>query len=285
MRYDRVGVGLSDRRREPSEMSLESEVAVLEALIDELQIDRCSLVGMSCGSCIGAAYARRHPERVERFVIYGGYAHGDALAPPPVRASLVGLVRSTWGLGSRVVTEVFMTGADARERRDYSRFQRAAASADLAADLLELTFAFDAREDLRALRTPTTVIHRTGDQTIPFAQGREVATLVCGARLMPLPGSAHHPWRGDVSGTAAALTGALSDEAAGHVAQSSLHALTEREREVLALVARGFSDAAIAEQLVVSPHTVHRHIANIRAKLSLPSRAAAAAFAGREGLG
>jgi DNA-binding CsgD family transcriptional regulator len=60
--------------------------------------------------------------------------------------------------------------------------------------------------------------------------------------------------------------------------------LTAREIEVLRLVARGMSDAQIAEELIVSPHTVHRHIANIRTKLDLPSRAAAVAYAAREGL-
>jgi hypothetical protein len=49
-------------------------------------------------------------------------------------------------------------------------------------------------------------------------------------------------------------------------------------------LARGFSDADIAEQLVLSPHTVHRHLANIRIKVNVPSRAAAAAFAVRAGL-
>lgn len=60
--------------------------------------------------------------------------------------------------------------------------------------------------------------------------------------------------------------------------------LSPRELEVLALVAQGLGDAEIAERLVVSPHTVHRHVANIRAKLRLPSRAAAVAYAAREGL-
>jgi DNA-binding NarL/FixJ family response regulator len=53
---------------------------------------------------------------------------------------------------------------------------------------------------------------------------------------------------------------------------------------VLTLVARGFSDSDIAEQFVLSTHTVHRHVANIRNKLNLPSRTAAAAFAVRAGL-
>ena len=60
--------------------------------------------------------------------------------------------------------------------------------------------------------------------------------------------------------------------------------LTPREIEILQLVARGMSDAQIAERLVVSPHTVHRHVANIRVKLRLSSRSAAVAYAARAGL-
>jgi LuxR family maltose regulon positive regulatory protein len=60
--------------------------------------------------------------------------------------------------------------------------------------------------------------------------------------------------------------------------------LTTREREVLRLIVDGLSDEAIADRLVLSPHTVHRHVANIRSKLRQPSRAAAAAHAIRDGL-
>jgi ATP/maltotriose-dependent transcriptional regulator MalT len=49
-------------------------------------------------------------------------------------------------------------------------------------------------------------------------------------------------------------------------------------------VARGLSEGQIPERLVVSPHTVHRHVANVRAKLGEPSRAAAVASAVRLGL-
>jgi DNA-binding NarL/FixJ family response regulator len=53
---------------------------------------------------------------------------------------------------------------------------------------------------------------------------------------------------------------------------------------VLALVATGLSDREIAERLVLSPHTVHRHVANVRTKLGLPTRAAAVAAATKRGL-
>ena len=60
--------------------------------------------------------------------------------------------------------------------------------------------------------------------------------------------------------------------------------LTPREREVLALLAEGLSNRGIAERLVVSEHTVHRHVTSILRKLDLPSRTAAAAVAVRAGL-
>jgi ATP/maltotriose-dependent transcriptional regulator MalT len=60
--------------------------------------------------------------------------------------------------------------------------------------------------------------------------------------------------------------------------------LTGRELEVLRLVASGLSNQLIGERLFVSEHTVHRHLANIFAKLSVSSRAAAVAQAARRGL-
>jgi DNA-binding CsgD family transcriptional regulator len=68
------------------------------------------------------------------------------------------------------------------------------------------------------------------------------------------------------------------------VRRSQSGPLTAREVEVLRLVAEGMSDPEIASTLVLSEHTVHRHVANIRTKLRQSSRAAAAAYAARNGL-
>ena len=61
-------------------------------------------------------------------------------------------------------------------------------------------------------------------------------------------------------------------------------ALTEREREVLALLAEGLTNAAIAEQLVVSVHTVRNHVSNLSAKLGARSKLEALSIAMRDGL-
>jgi non-specific serine/threonine protein kinase len=68
------------------------------------------------------------------------------------------------------------------------------------------------------------------------------------------------------------------------VSAGAASVLTPRELDVLKLVAQGLSNADIARRLVLSEHTVHRHLANILRKLGLSSRAAAAAWGARTGL-
>jgi len=78
--------------------------------------------------------------------------------------------------------------------------------------------------------------------------------------------------------------GALVSEPDAARSAEAVTVLTPRELEVLKLVAQGLSNADIAQRLVLSEHTVHRHLANILRKLSLSSRAAAAAWGVRTGL-
>lgn len=288
VRYDGPGVGMSDRDAQPRERTLDDDVALLGAILDELGLERVALLGGSSGGCAAIAFAARFPERVERLLLYGAYADGASIAPPAVRDAIVATVRSHWGLGSRVLADVFLGDANAEERERFARLQRAAASAETAASLLELVYRFDVRAELERVRAPTLVVHRRGDRAIPYAQGRALAAAIPGAALIPLEGSAHLPWAGDAQPVARALRSFLvpADVSAEPTAAGEPAAalLSRREREVLALVAHGLSEREIAEQLVLSRHTVHRHVANIRRKLGRGSRAAAVAEAARLGL-
>jgi DNA-binding CsgD family transcriptional regulator len=69
------------------------------------------------------------------------------------------------------------------------------------------------------------------------------------------------------------------DSLTGRAADVAAHGLTARELEVLRLVAAGKSNREIASELVISEHTVARHVQNIFGKLRVSSRAAAGAFA------
>ena len=72
-----------------------------------------------------------------------------------------------------------------------------------------------------------------------------------------------------------------------HIAHPDYHLdlhLTKRELEVLRLVAEGHTDREVAETLIISPRTVNRHLSNVFVKLDVPGRAAAVAYAIRQGL-
>ncbi|WNG91154.1 alpha/beta fold hydrolase [Mycobacterium sp. ITM-2016-00318] len=285
IRYDRLGVGMSDRTVRESDLTIEGEVAMLRALLDELELERVTLLGGSCGSCTAIAFAATYPERVERLVLYGSYPDGAEITAPGVGDAIIAAVRAHWGLGSRVLGDIFLGAADRAEHERFARLQREAATAEAAAALLGLVYRLDVREFLPRVRAPATVVHRRDDRAVPFRLGREVAAGIAGATFIPLQGTAHFPWHGDVDSVTRACREALAPQpTTPHAGEPESALLSRREREVLACVARGLSDDEIAEQLVLSSHTVHRHVANIRRKLGRSSRTAAVAEAARLGL-
>ncbi|MGE5291717.1 MAG: alpha/beta fold hydrolase [Micromonosporaceae bacterium] len=287
VRYDRLGVGVSDRELRADDLTLDGEVEVIRALLDELGAERVALLGGSSGGCAAIAFAARFPERVERLMLYGAYADGPSITPSAVRQAIVATVRSHWGIGSRLLSDIFLGEVDSKEQERFARFQRLAASADTAAVLLEQVYRNDVRDQLPLVKAPTLVVHRREDRAVPYRLGREVAAGITGATLVPLEGSAHFPWAGDADSVVRALRTVLTAQAPPErpaEEEPAAALLSRREREVLKLMANGLTDREIAEQLIVSPHTVHRHVANIRHKLGRGSRTAAVAEAARLGL-
>ena len=278
--YDRPGTGLSTPGR--VDLSVADEAAVSSAVLEAVDVGPAALFGASSAGCAAVALAATRPDLVTRLALYGAYANGDELTTNEVRDSLVGLVEAHWGLGSTVIADIFMPDADAHAREDFARFQRQAMTAAHAATCLRQVFRMEAGPWLGDVTVPTLVVHRRGDRAIPIEQGRTLAARIPGARFVALPGRDHFPWVGDVDGVLRTILPFLG-AAAPPSPEAADNPLSDREREVLALVALGLSDAEIAGELVVSPHTVHRHVANVRRKLLQPSRAAAVAEASRRG--
>jgi pimeloyl-ACP methyl ester carboxylesterase/DNA-binding CsgD family transcriptional regulator len=276
IRYDRLGTGLSDRAATAAGVDAE-----LATVVDALGLDTFSLLGVSFAGCAALAYTAVHPERVRALALFGAFAHGEAIAPVALREALVATVRAHWGAGSRVLSHLWLPGAAAPLRDRFARLQRESADAEVAAAALEAIYAIDLRDRLAAVTAPALVIHRREDRAIPYALARDLAAGLPDARLVTLDGEFHLPWLGASAAVLAALHQFLGGAPAEHAADSPLSA---REQEVLRLVGAGLADAEIAARLVVSPHTVHRHVANIRTKLGQPSRAAAVAYAARRGL-
>ncbi len=295
IRYDRLGIGLSDRDVEPDDrLGSARELATIRAILTQLSIDQpVDVLGVSAGGATAVTLAATEPGRVRRMALYGVCVDGRAVAPQELREALVATVRAHWGVGSRALADVWLPDADPALREGFATLQRAAATPESAAAGLQAIYDTDLTDTLAGVRAPAIVLHRRHDRAVPFGQGRNLAALLPDARLVALEGAMHPPWLEDYGAVLREIRGFLAPDAepapvpapppapAPEVTDETLSA---REREVLRLVAEGLNDGEIAERLIVSPHTVHRHVANIRAKLRQPSRAAAAAHAARHGM-
>jgi pimeloyl-ACP methyl ester carboxylesterase len=270
IRYDKPGCGLSDR--DGIDLSFDAQVAAALAVADAAGAARFSLFGASQGGQLAAAIAARYPERVDALVLFGMSAAGEDLAPAEVRDSIVALMRAHWGLGSKVLTGIFIPDPDAAEIEALARLTRASASAAVASHLLEVYYRTDVRALLSDIQARTAVLHREADPATRFELGRQTASLIPGAALIPLPGSSHLYYHGEWAAALDAVLGFLGEPAAAGPP------LTAREIEVATLVAEGLTNAAIARRLSIAPRTAETHAENIRRKLAVRSRAQIAAW-------
>jgi pimeloyl-ACP methyl ester carboxylesterase/DNA-binding CsgD family transcriptional regulator len=282
IRYDKLGVGLSDRSR--SGFTLESELEVLSALIDHLGLRRLTLLGSCDGGQTAAAYAAAHPHAVSSLVIYGSTARGSDLAAEPVRKSLLSLVRAHWGLGSRVLSDIWFPDAPAESADRFARFQRSAATGDMAARLLEMFYQTDVTELLPSIAVPTLVLHRRGSRAVRFELGRQLAALIPDAHLSTLEGRRQPIYAENGEAAATAIRSFLAGDAAEPAepappTEPTGHPLTGRERQVVALIAEGSSNPEIAKLLGVSVRTVDTHVEHVRTKLGLRARTQIAVWA------
>ncbi|MDX6476085.1 MAG: hypothetical protein QOH95_1596 [Gaiellaceae bacterium] len=279
VRFDRIGCGLSSRELDPRP-TIESESRQLEAVIDA--VGGSAVVFASACCCLSASQlAVRRPDAVEKIVYFGGFASRNDI-PDPTRRSLIEFVRVNWRLGAQMLAGLFDPHASGDEIAEYTRMQRAAATAEAASIFLELELGADLRDLLPKVPVPALVLHRRGDRTVPIGRGRELASLLPHARFVPLNGDSHLPWKDDQRELFRALAGFFHNDGAPE--SNGASPLSSRETEILRLVSTGMSNREIAKTLVLSEHTVHRHVANILRKLAQSTRAAAATQAARAGI-
>jgi pimeloyl-ACP methyl ester carboxylesterase/DNA-binding CsgD family transcriptional regulator len=278
VRYDRLGAGLSDRDLS-APPTTESEMRALATVLDACHQETATIFSCSCAGLATVRFASAMPERVDKLVFFGGYVSRRDV-PEVTRGSLVQFTRLNWTLAAQMFSGLLVPHGSGDEIAAVTHHLRRAAGAEAAAEFLELELTADAQPYLSRVSAPSLVLHRRGDRTVPIGHGRELASLLPSARFVALSGDAHLPWMDEQRELQRALAGFLD---APFVEANSDSPLSGREAEVLRLVAAGLSNREIASSLVLSEHTVHRHVANILRKLTQSSRAAAAAHATRLG--
>jgi DNA-binding CsgD family transcriptional regulator/pimeloyl-ACP methyl ester carboxylesterase len=282
IRYDRAGTGMSASTAGP--LTLEQEIRTIDGILAQAGVETVELFATGYGGVLFSAYAAERTHRVERLVVYGGFAAGRMLGSPDAIGSMLAIVGRHWGVGSRVLADILLPDGTADEREAFARLQRRALPMGAAVAALRAVYESDGSAYFPRVTAPTLVAHRHEDRAVPFAVGRDLATRIPAARFFPLAGRNHLPWRGDSEALAAAVLDFLGVYPVSSDTTTRSHELTPRERDVLRLVAEGLTDQQIAGNLILSAHTIHRHVANVRRKLGVTSRAAAAAWAAQHGL-
>jgi pimeloyl-ACP methyl ester carboxylesterase len=132
-------------------------------------------------------------------VLWGTYANGPAtFRRPELNASIVDLVRAHWGMGSRVLADLYMPGGSMQAARHLGRVLRDSAPSQVAADYLDEVFEVDVTDLLPSIRCPTLVLHYRGDRVIPFVGGQQLAAGLPDCTFLPLEGRWHLPKAADL---------------------------------------------------------------------------------------
>lgn len=284
--YDARGCGLSDR--EADDISLDAWVCDLEAVANASGQQRFVLIGISQGAAIAIRYAARHPERVRGLVIYAGFVRGvyhQGISPRTrtVFDETIRIAELGWGHDASNFRQIFsaklMADAPPEVLADYDAHLRHSVSGSMAARYMRAFYELDAREDAPQVRCPTLVMHVAGDPLILQREGELVASLIPGARWVSVPGKNHLPLATDVGWPTLQremLQFLATLDASDAVASGGAPPqLTERQREVMAQVAAGFTDKEIARALGLSPRTVEMHVARSLAALGARNRSEA----------
>jgi pimeloyl-ACP methyl ester carboxylesterase len=197
VRYDQRGTGLSTRA--VGNLTLDAFVADLLAVADANGLDRFPIFAVSQAVPVAVKFAARHPERVSRMVLYGGYAvgriHREVGAGEVDEETMLGLIRAGWGREDgaflNAFTTLFMPDATPEQVKSFVHIQNRSISPENAAVLRQAVDRFVVEDDLSKVRAPVLVAHARDDAIHPISQGRLLASSLPEAEFMTLDSRNH----------------------------------------------------------------------------------------------
>jgi pimeloyl-ACP methyl ester carboxylesterase/DNA-binding CsgD family transcriptional regulator len=288
IRYDERGSGMSDW--EVADLSPARWEEDLEAVVEASEPgEQFVLLGMSQGAAAAIAYAVRHPERISRLVLYGGYAKGWGHRPESdgyrrYRA-ILDLVQLGWGRDNPAFRQLFaaqfVPGASAEQFSWFNELCRRTTTPEIATRLLEARGDLNVRDLLALVHVPTLVLHARHDEIVPFEAGKQLAAEIPNAEFVPLDSRNHILLAEEPAWTQfrdAVLEFTGRPRTAG-AEDPLLATLSVRERQILAAVVAGQSNAEIGAALFVSEKTVRNSLTRIFEKLGVRTRTQAAVLA------
>jgi pimeloyl-ACP methyl ester carboxylesterase/DNA-binding CsgD family transcriptional regulator len=287
VRYDERGCGMSEWNADS--LTIEQWTDDLGSVIDVAQpTGKVTLIGISQGAAISVRYAVLHPERVDRLILYGGFAHGASLRKgllsyDLIFRGLVELAEFAWASDNwtfrQLFTSRFVPGGTDEQLKWFNELCLKSTTGPIAARLAQARDGVDVSALLSEVQVPTLILHARNDELVPFEEGRMLAAGIPGAEFVELD-SRNHVLLEAEPAWARFCDAVLSFCSPSDAEDRSLFAgLSAREREVLGLLTEGLSNLDIATRLDISEKTVRNHASAVFDKLGVWSRAQAIVFA------
>lgn len=206
--FDRLGCGLS--RSAVTDFSLTASIAELEAIAEHT--GPTALLAVSQSGPTAVALAAHRPDLVTALVLFGTFANAfDVFRNPELNRSVVGMTRGHWGMGAKLLADLYRPGASADAVGHLARVLRESADAEIAAGYLEEMYRTDVADMLPDVAAPTLVMHYRDDRVIPFRGGRQLGSGIPDARLIPLEGRFHLPDVADLARVVQIISDFLAD--------------------------------------------------------------------------
>ena len=288
IRYDERGCGMTDW--DVADLSPQRWVEDFEAVVAASNPgEQFVILGVSQGAATAVSYAARHPERVAKLILYGGYVLGwanraDTDGMRRYRA-IIDLARLGWGKENPVFRQLFTAQFVPEARPEqiewFNELCRRTTTPEIATRLLQARSEANMRDLLPQVRVPTLVIHGRRDEVVPFSSGKMLATEIPGAEFVELDSRNHilladEPAWERFREVVLEFTGR---KAAAGAEDALFSVLSPREREILAAIVAGRSNAEIGSSLFVSEKTVRNSLTRIFEKLGVRTRTQAAVLA------
>jgi pimeloyl-ACP methyl ester carboxylesterase/DNA-binding CsgD family transcriptional regulator len=280
-RYDERGLGLS--QHDVEDLSPATWTPDLESVVRAAQPEKpFVLLGISQGCGTAMEYACRHPEHVSHLIIYGGYLQGWARRDPEERRrreAVRELAELGWGKSDpifrRLYTSMFLPDGTDEQLAWFDELCARSTTPALAARLMGEQGQADFSELPGKVNVPTLVMHCREDCVVPFSQGVEIASGISGAEFVQIDSRNHILLDGEPGWN---TFKELVLEFTGHRGGDEdelFAALSDRERQILARITSGDSNAEISNRLFISEKTVKNHITHIFEKLNVTNRSQA----------
>lgn len=278
VRYDHRGGNLSIRRGpDRGTWAIDVLVGDIDAVVEATAPGPAVLLGWLAGAPVAVAYAARHPDRISHLVLWNGFARDASHGQAPRLRSLFAMARTDWEMFTESLAQAALGWRDAAEARGWAAVAREATTQEDFLAYLEARQAWDVTSELGRIRCPALVLHDPANALASEARSRELAAGIPGAHFLACGSDGGVP---DES----AVASIRSFVGLGLPQGLEMEELTPREREVLALVAEGATNAQIAERLFISVNTVTRHLTHIYRKTGTRRRAEATRYAMERGL-